>query len=49
MMTTLPGILGKSKKGPLNKPIKKPDFANKKPMMKLNKPAPMLGAYKKKT
>lgn len=49
MMTTMPSIIGKGKKSPINKPIKKPDFANKKPMMKINKPAPMLGVYKKKT
>jgi len=44
MMTTMPGILGKKK--PLDKPLKEPkmpDFASKKPMMKINKQAPMLG------
>lgn len=42
----------KKAKTPLAKGLSAPkqtDFANKKPMMKINKPAPMLGVYKKKT
>lgn len=42
----------KKAKMPLQKGLvapKQTDFANKKPMMKINKQAPMLGIYKKKT
>lgn len=51
MMTTMPGIISKKPKAPLAKglqPPKQTDFANKKPMLKLNKPAPMLGRNIKK-
>lgn len=41
--------LPKKPKLGLAKPIKQTDFANKKPMMKINKQAPMLGRdFKKK-
>jgi len=43
MMTTMPNLYGKKKKSSLSKAIKQPDFSNKKPMMKINKQAPMLG------
>lgn len=42
MMTTMPSF-GRKKKKSLITPPKTPDFANKKPMMKVNKPAPLLG------
>lgn len=48
MMTTMPNLYSKKKKSSSVKQSKQADLANKKPIMKVNKQAPMLGVPRTK-